>query len=799
MKKVIILFSLVGLMLVVSLPNLSAGIAFSQTVTDTVALDVQAVQQAESVTTSDLGVSNPGLLPTNPFYFFKEFSRNVQRVFTFNPVAKAQLEVRIANEKVAEAKKIQEIVPNDNNAIAKGVVNYQAAQERVRSSLESLQTTASTTPEFEILMNSVATDVVSHQKVLDEIGSKASDSADVKNAVDSAKLKIDESAATAIQDNPTDFANKLQNALIDSKGSELKHMRSLEIITNIEARVPEAAKPALLKVQENLTNKLNESIQQATNISGSAAVQQLIKEIPSSDSAQRAATVKQLPSKVFVPSVKSGGEVGSTSVVSVCDTLKQSLEQLALNLKSGGLTEEQYKLKYDAIKKELEQCINKQQPQSTTTAIKKTEPVSNCEFLKKYPSDLDAMLKKGEISEKDYSVKLETIKKELEKCSAQSAPIEVSKPAAQVYCTQEAKLCSDGSYVGRTGPNCEFNKCPGESGGGSSNSMVFSFGGAYWQCYDGAEFKDSSSCKTSEEWKIEAKKFCEGHCYADKSKCGVNSFSVLGECGVVSPTSSASSGSAVAVKEECGKEKERVNRDPLAGPVTKQCCYGLKEDRSNKSYSICYKPEENIGDTTTSVSVVDSSPVGIANPASVYCVKQGFKSEILTNADGSQYGVCIFNDGSKCEEWAYYKGDCKLGVLVSPILSTTGSSSGGGSSAVLSIIPGSISVSVGAPQIFIKGDTVDVIAVVKDIYGNPLSNQTVMFQNGNSSAVAVTNTAGTAKVKYTSDYNAYTGLFKETDIVAKVLIPSTTDTFISNGTKVNAPYMSSIPQQGHLE
>ena len=24
----------------------------------------------------------------------------------------------------------------------------------------------------------------------------------------------------------------------------------------------------------------------------------------------------------------------------------------------------------------------------------------------------------------------------------------------------EAKLCPDGSYVGRTGPNCEFEDCP---------------------------------------------------------------------------------------------------------------------------------------------------------------------------------------------------------------------------------------------------------------------------------------------------------------------------------------------------
>lgn len=29
-----------------------------------------------------------------------------------------------------------------------------------------------------------------------------------------------------------------------------------------------------------------------------------------------------------------------------------------------------------------------------------------------------------------------------------------------VACTMEAKLCPDGSYVGRGGPNCEFAPCP---------------------------------------------------------------------------------------------------------------------------------------------------------------------------------------------------------------------------------------------------------------------------------------------------------------------------------------------------
>ncbi|MCX6754787.1 MAG: hypothetical protein NTU81_03100 [Candidatus Nomurabacteria bacterium] len=31
-----------------------------------------------------------------------------------------------------------------------------------------------------------------------------------------------------------------------------------------------------------------------------------------------------------------------------------------------------------------------------------------------------------------------------------------------IACTAEAKICPDGSGVGRTGPNCEFAKCPGE-------------------------------------------------------------------------------------------------------------------------------------------------------------------------------------------------------------------------------------------------------------------------------------------------------------------------------------------------
>lgn len=38
-------------------------------------------------------------------------------------------------------------------------------------------------------------------------------------------------------------------------------------------------------------------------------------------------------------------------------------------------------------------------------------------------------------------------------------PNEYQSPPDKKACTLEAMLCPDGSYVGRTGPNCEF-VCP---------------------------------------------------------------------------------------------------------------------------------------------------------------------------------------------------------------------------------------------------------------------------------------------------------------------------------------------------
>lgn len=56
------------------------------------------------------------------------------------------------------------------------------------------------------------------------------------------------------------------------------------------------------------------------------------------------------------------------------------------------------------------------------------------------------------------------------------------------------------------------------------------------------------------------------------------------------------------------------------------------------------------------------APTGsaIANPASKNCIDKGGKLTIFNETAG-QLGICKFSDGSECEEWQFYRGQCKKG------------------------------------------------------------------------------------------------------------------------------------------
>ncbi len=63
-------------------------------------------------------------------------------------------------------------------------------------------------------------------------------------------------------------------------------------------------------------------------------------------------------------------------------------------------------------------------------------------------------------------------------------------------------------------------------------------------------------------------------------------------------------------------------------------------------------------------------------------MQQGNKHEIQMASDGSQPGICTFPDGSTCDEWAYFRGECgpasQKSPTPAPTADATADASGGG-------------------------------------------------------------------------------------------------------------------------
>ncbi len=132
---------------------------------------------------------------------------------------------------------------------------------------------------------------------------------------------------------------------------------------------------------------------------------------------------------------------------------------------------------------------------------------------------------------------------------------------------------------------------------------------------------------------------------------------------------------------------EPVNNADMPNPASAFCelndgTLEIRTDGSGGQYGVCffsdgsecdewafYRGECKPGDNLKPVdSAEDLTPsANMPNPASVFCDQNGGVLEIRTDINGSQSGICIFSDASECDEWAFFRGECKVGDSLSPL------------------------------------------------------------------------------------------------------------------------------------
>jgi len=75
-------------------------------------------------------------------------------------------------------------------------------------------------------------------------------------------------------------------------------------------------------------------------------------------------------------------------------------------------------------------------------------------------------------------------------------------------------------------------------------------------------------------------------------------------------------------------------------------------------FYVLFTPVSSSGPKPASEATASPDSAGLPNPASAYCEEHDGTLEIRSASDGSQYGVCIFPDGSACDEWDFFRGEC---------------------------------------------------------------------------------------------------------------------------------------------
>lgn len=231
-------------------------------------LPVNAQEAASSV---DLGVENPGMLPTSPFYFLKEWSRGINKFFTFNPVKKAELELDEINQRAAEIKKMEEITPQNIEAINKASSNYQKNAEQLKNRLEALKET-SQNPNIDKLLDKLIDRSLKHQELFDGLEKKFEARQEIseqkitelKEKFEANRERINE-VISKIPEKFEDidrFKQRMENAVENLPEEIFRELRAVEMLDRIKEKLPEQQQEKIQNLKDKLIGKFENQTKQ---------------------------------------------------------------------------------------------------------------------------------------------------------------------------------------------------------------------------------------------------------------------------------------------------------------------------------------------------------------------------------------------------------------------------------------------------------------------------------------------------------------------------------------------------------
>ena len=216
--------------------------------------DRSDVTADEQITAQDLEVSNPNLLPDNPFYFLKEWTRKIRSALTFNETKKTDLENTFANEKLLELRKMAKN-GMASDKIQKATENYQKAIEKVKNAADKIKDKAENNSEVNKFLEKFTNQQILHEKILEKLETQVPEQAleKIKEAREQHLEKFKD-VMTKLENNKDKIAERIKNAL--QNGDE----GNSEILDRINEKMPNDIKQKIENIKESVREKVNNKL-----------------------------------------------------------------------------------------------------------------------------------------------------------------------------------------------------------------------------------------------------------------------------------------------------------------------------------------------------------------------------------------------------------------------------------------------------------------------------------------------------------------------------------------------------------
>ena len=198
-----------------------------------------------------LGVEVPGR-----FHFLKSWGYSLQKAVTFNPVKKAEIDLKQASERIVQARQLASN-SDDPKVQEKVEAALDKYQEKMASIKERSEEFKAKSPELaEKFLDKLSDRQIKQQDMISKLEEKMPEEAwQHLNQVREKTMEHYSDVIDKVIEDKDKIADHLLKAFDGQNVSDFNRLKHIEILKNLEDKVPAEAKASIIRAQENVLDK----------------------------------------------------------------------------------------------------------------------------------------------------------------------------------------------------------------------------------------------------------------------------------------------------------------------------------------------------------------------------------------------------------------------------------------------------------------------------------------------------------------------------------------------------------------